>query len=507
MRNILYNVFRDVLMNKKQNSRQRNLTLLRLTCAVLAATSFQARAEAIDDARTDATKPEADQSIAATTVGQWTGAWTRGTLLGDMGGLRSGLAQYGINLGLTETSEYLGNVSGGTDKGFVYDGLTTLTLTMDTSKALGLQGGTFNVSAINIHGRNLSELNLSNLQTASGIESDSGTRLWELWYQQSLADNKYDVKVGQQSIDQEFMTSTYSGLFVNTMMGWPAVPSYDLPSGGPAYPMSALGVRLRAHPTDAITVLAGAFAGDPTAVNGGNHNGTGFSLHGGTLWIAEVQYAVNQPALGQLETANNNPDEPPHHSGLPGTYKLGMWYHTASFDDQRNGTDGLSLADPNSNGSPQQHKGNYSIYAVADQLVWERDPDSAQGLAVFGRAMGAPGDRNELSFSFNGGLSLKNPLPGRDNDTAGLGVGYVRVGSGDQGLDRDTANFSGTWYPVRSGETFVEATYQAQVNPWWQIQADVQYVANVGGGIPNPNDTTQKIGNELILGVRTNITF
>lgn len=484
------------------------LKRLALACATLTMVSTLAHAEAIDDAKTDATQPEKDQTIAAAPVGQWTGTWTRSSALGDMGGLRSSLAQYGISLGLTETSEYLGNVSGGTDKGFVYDGLTTATLTMDTSKALGIEGGTFNVSGINIHGRNLSELNLGNLQTASGIESDSGTRLWELWYQQALLDNKYDVKVGQQSIDQEFMTSTYSGLFVNTMMGWPAVPSYDLPSGGPAYPMSALGLRLRAHPTDDITVLAGAFAGDPTAVNGANHNGTGFSLHGGTLWIAEIQWAVNQPALGQLENGSSAASDEPQSHGLPGTYKLGMWYHTAQFADQRYGSDGLSLADPASNGTARQHSGNYSVYAVADQLVWENAPDSGQGLAVFGRAMAAPDDRNLLSFSFNGGLSLKGPLPGRDNDTAGLGVGYVKVASGASGLDSDTASFNNSNYPVRSGETFIEATYQAQINPWWQMQADMQYVSNVGGGVPNPNSAdNQKIGNELILGVRTNITF
>ena len=33
-------------------------------------------------------------------------------------------------------------------------------------------------------------------------------------------------------------------LFVNTMFGWPMVPSADMPGGGPAYPLSASGVRL-----------------------------------------------------------------------------------------------------------------------------------------------------------------------------------------------------------------------------------------------------------------------
>ncbi|WP_295959994.1 carbohydrate porin [Rhodoferax sp.] len=461
------------------------------------------QAEAIDDARGDASLPEANRVIAAQPIGQWTGFWSRSSALGDMGGLRSSLASHGISLGLTETSEYLGNVSGGTGHGFDYDGLTTLTLGLDSAKAWGVAGGTGNLSLIDIHGKNLSQRKLSNLQTASGIESDRNTKLWELWYQQATDDNRFDIKLGQQSVDQEFMTSTYSGLFLNTMMGWPAVPSYDLPAGGPAYPMSALGVRLRAHPTDAITVLAGVFDGDPTAAgNDHNRHGTAFSLKGGTLWIAELQYAINQPALGQLETGSG-------HKGLPGTYKVGMWYHNAQFADQRYGSDGLSLADPASSGAPLNHKGNYSFYAVADQLVWESVPDTSQGLAVFARAMGAPSDRNLVSFSLNSGVSLKGPFAGRDNDTVGLGFGYVQVASGARGLDSDTAMASGAYYPVRHYETFVEATYQYQVNPWLQIQSDIQVVNHPGGGVLNPGSLggSSLIGREVVVGLRTNITF
>ena len=61
--------------------------------------------------------------------------------------------------------------------------------------------------------------------------------------------------------------------------------------------------------------------------------------------------------------------------------------------------------------------------------------------------------------------------------------------------------------PIRSSETFLEASYQIQVARWWQIQPDLQYVINPGAGIANPNDPTQRIKNELVIGLRTNITF
>ena len=105
-------------------------------------------------------------------------------MLGDMWGLRTALAKYGISFALQETSEVLGNPSGGIRRGAAYDGLTQMALQMDTNRAFGWYGGTFNVSALQIHGRNLSADNLGTIQTSSGIEADRATRLWELWYQQ-----------------------------------------------------------------------------------------------------------------------------------------------------------------------------------------------------------------------------------------------------------------------------------------------------------------------------------
>ena len=131
-----------------------------------------------------------------------------------MGGLRTELSKYGISLAIQETSEVLGNVTGGTHKGADYDGLTQMLLQLDTNRAFGWYGGTFNVSALQMHGSNLSEDNLQTLQTASGIEADRSTRLWELWYQQKFLDeDRLDIRIGQQSLDQEFMVSQNALLF------------------------------------------------------------------------------------------------------------------------------------------------------------------------------------------------------------------------------------------------------------------------------------------------------
>ena len=432
-----------------------------------------------------------------------TGLWDRSTLFGDMGGLRPWLGNYGVTLGVQETSEYLRNLSGGVAREGAYDGLTQASLQIDTSKAFGLPGGTFNVSGLQIHGRNLSQHTLLTLQSASGIEADASTRLWELWYQQSLLDGRVDVKLGQQSLDQEFMVSQYATPFMNATFGWPVLPSVDLPSGGPAYPLSSLGARFRAKPSDAVTVLAGVFDGNPAGSNSGDpqkqdSHGTNFNLGNGALFIAELQYAINQPPADA---------KAPQPSGLPGTYELGLWYKSQNFADLQHDTNGLSLANPASNGIPSRHRGDYGVYAVADQMIWRPGADSPQSAGVFARVMGAPGDRNLVDLGVNAGVTLKAPFKGRDNDIAGLAIGYARIGSNAQGLDRDTASFSTPGYPQRSAETIIEATYQYQVAPWWQLQADFQYAFRPAGGIPNPANPSERVHDEAVVGVRTVVNF
>ena len=451
--------------------------------------------------------PAPSAAITNAEPGFATGLWTRANLLGDAGGVRSFLGRYGITVGLQETSEGLGNVTGGTRTGFAYDGLTILSLGLDTQKAFGLEGGTFNVSALQIHGRNLSADNLQTLQTASGIEAQGTTRLWELWYQQAFLDDRVDVRIGQQSVDQEFLGSAGSSLFINTTMGWPVLPSFDLYAGGPTYPLSSLGVRLRANVSGPLTMLAGVFDDNPpggrfnpdSQLRGAERTGTRFNLGTGALFIAELQYAVNQPSNGEMDYGT-------HTTGLPGTYKLGAWFDTAPFADQRFDADGVPLASPLSSGDPRMHRHDYSVYAVFDQSIWRPDPAEARAIGVFARVMGAPGDRNLISFGVNAGITLSAPLQGRDNDTFGVGWGIAKVGDNVTRFDRDSIAFNG-YRPVRTNENFIEVTYRYQAAGWWQIQPDVQYSFMPGAGVANPLNPTRRIANEAVIGVRSNISF
>jgi porin len=478
-------------------------TIFGVLCGIAIMCSGSARA----DPPAQATEAAADLTDPTFTTGLF--ASSRSTLLGDAGGLRNYLGKFGISLAVTETSEVLGNATGGVRQGAAYDGLTTATLQVDTLKAFGLAGGLFNASALQIHGQNLSAKNLLTLQTASGIEANRATRLWEIWYQQTFLDGTFDVKIGQQSVDQEFITSIGSALFVNTMMGWPLMPSVDLYAGGPAYPLSSLGARIRGQVFPNTTALLGVYNDNPpggsfnddSQTRGAERFGTRFNLNTGALIFGELQYAYNQPSAGEVAKDDNQ--------GLPGTYKIGFWYDTGAFPDQRVGTDGLSLADPGSNGTAAMHRGNYSVYGVFDQVIYRPNATEPRAVGIFARVMGAPEDRNLVSFSVNSGITLKAPFAGRDNDTVGLGVGYGRISNGARQLDQATASFAGpgSYAPVRSAETFIEATYQIQLAPWWQLQPDFQYVFRPAGGIVDPNNPNARVGDEAVFGLRTNVTF
>jgi len=430
---------------------------------------------------------------------------TSGNLLGDIGGLRTWLDNYGVTLSVNEIAELWGNTTGGTKQRPAFNGVLAMTFTADLEKTIGFEDGVFTVSGLLIHGHPISMYSqLGVFNPTSGFEGMRSTRLFELWYQQGFLDNKIDVKIGQMDLDSEFLISQYASLFLNASFGWPLAPSVNLYSGGPSWPLAAPGVRLRYRPSNHWTFMFAATDDNPSGHTFFNSNdpssqtvhpgGNNFNLNTGALLIGEMQYVTS------FWGAKDGKD------GLPGLYKLGGYYDTASFPDERYDTRGVSLASPDSNGYPAMRKGNWMLYGIMDQMIWRPDPESPTALGFFARATGNGGDRNLVDVSVDTGFSLKAPLPGRDNDTFGVGYGMGHVSNRASGLSWDNLYYSGSNYPIRGTEHHFELTYQAQLTPWLTLQPDFQYVWNPGGGIPNPN-TGYKIGDILIFGLHANVTF
>ncbi len=447
---------------------------------------------------------------------------TSSNLLGPIWGARPWLGQYGVSFGLDEISEVFGNPTGGLHQGADYDGLTEMSVGVDLGRAFGLQGGTLNVSAFQIHGRSLSQDNLDDLDTISGIEANRATRLWELWYDQQFHDGDYDLKIGQQSLDQEYIGSGSASVFANTMFGWPALPSYDMYAGGPAYPLASLGVRLRGS-RGRFSLLGGVYDDNPPGgpfendpQTNADKTGALFNLGTGALFIAELDFALNQPSGGDIVVGGQSSGPGVNSSGggggttggLPGVYKIGAWFDSGSFPDQRYDDQGGLLADPASDGQPKMLRHDYAVYGVIDQMVWRPVPTGARSVNLFTRLMGAPGDRNLIDFAANLGLVMKDPLPGRDADTLGFAGGFTKIGRHALEMDQDFARLDpGTYAPLRSSESYLELTYQYVPVGWLTVQPDAQYIFDPGGGIADPDAPGQRIANELVLGVRSTIVF
>ena len=486
-----------------QRNVQRSMIANALRAAFLAVSGLALRASPA--LAGDLSMPQASTAASAVSPGSkdagdkpaWAGDLsTRSNLLGDSGGIRPMFEGYGISFGLNETTEVLGNPMGGVKRGAIVEGLTQMSVGIDLAKAMGFQGGLFNVSAFQIHGRGLSSENVRNLNVVSSIEADPATRLNELWFQQSFVGGKFDVKVGQQSADLEFITSEYEDLFINSGFGWPTLPAVDLPSGGPAYPLPTPGIRLRAKPSDSINVLLGLYDGSPAGLRPGDPqvndpSGTNFDVSSGYFLIGEAQYRTNQEKDAE---------------GLPATYKVGVWYNSNSFKDPFFTNGAIVPAEGPFAVTGGSLHGDWSAYGTLDQIVYRPSGADDGGLGITARAMGGPGDRNLVDVFAQGGLTYKGVFD-RPNDTMGIGVEWAHVSSRARAGDLATAEVLGTSYPLRSDETVVEVTYQAQIAPWWQVQPDVQYVLSPGGGVPDPDRLGHRIGDALVLGARSVVTF
>ncbi|AOW47575.1 porin [Acetobacter ascendens] len=443
-------------------------------------------------------------------------------LLGNMWGARDWMAKHGISFDIQEVDELWGNATGGTASGAdgasgsgtgpAYDGVTMPTLTVDLEKLIGLKGGTFNVSALQLRGRSISQDHLANFNPVSGFEADRSTRLFELWYQQSFLDGKLDVKIGQQDLDTEFLISDYGALYLNSNFGWPMAPSVNLYAGGPSWPLSSPAIRIRYRPSDKFTFMFaaaddnppgnrnnsfgiqnGGNSADPTNQNTHDEDGANFNMGTGALLITELQYALN-PQPDDMSHVTKDP-------GLPGIYKLGGYYDTAKFPDYRYNNQGKALGSAaDTTGIPRWDRGNWMVYGIIDQMIWRPSLQSPQSVGIFARATGNGGDRNMISFAIDAGINLKAPFKGRDNDTVGLGWGIGRASSGQRRYDRNSGA------PVQGNENHLELTYQAQVTPWWVMQPDFQYVWHPSGGVTDWTGN-RLVGNEAVFGLRSNITF
>jgi porin len=409
---------------------------------------------------------------------------------------RKAIGEAGIRWRAIYTGDLFSNLSGGISRGTTYGGRLEFGLQADLEKLTGWSGALFNVSAFAIHGRGMTTDHLGNLLAVSNAEAVPTVRLFELWLEQKIG-TIGSFRIGQLAADSEFITSEYAGTFINGTFGWPGITGINLPSGGPAYPLATPGARIEFNLGSDTKFRAAIFNGDPSVPGAAdpqraNRYGTNFRLQDPPLLIAELEHAYKLGA-----------------AALPGMIKVGAWYHTGEFADQRFDAIGLSLANPVSAGIPGLWRGDWGPYAVIDQMLMRLPGPGERSIGGFARVSVSPDDQNLADFYFDTGINVKGLLASRPDDVFGVAFAYAGISNRARGLDRDIRVFTTPGYPIRDYEAVLEITYKAEIVPGWSVQPDFQYIFHPGGNVPNPNDPTMRraVKNAAVIGVRSTVQF
>jgi porin len=435
-----------------------------------------------------------DESAAEWLAPKWLNEW------------HDGLAAKGLNFGATYIGDFIGNVSGGTSRGFIQLGRFDFSVDADLEKLAGWTGGRFFANTYEIYGRGLTRNYIHNLATISETEALPDARLYNAYFEQSFYNNALNIRIGQQAADVEFFDSETDDLFINGTFGWPAIKASNLPAGGPAPPIAAVGIRVKAALSDRITAFAAVFNGNAARPGDGDpqlrdNHGLAFRVNDAPWVIGQVRWDYDIDLGGRP---------------LAGNFTPGGWYHSGQFDDQRFTAQGLSIADPNGTGIAGKLGGNFGIFAVIEQTLYRPASVTAKGVSnslpgitAFGRIAYSPPDRNLIDLYLDGGIGIVGLVPGRPFDRIGAGLAYLRISNADRNLDRDTQFFTGLPSPVRSNETVIELIYEAHIRPGWLLAPYFQYVFRPSGGIPNPNDPggLSRIGDAAVFGLTTTLRY
>ncbi len=405
----------------------------------------------------------------------------------------AGVSLYGVYLG-----DPYGLLSGGLKRGGTYSGRLDVEADFDATKLFGLPGATLHANLFQIHGEDLSATRIGNFLSINDIGALPSTRLYEAWYEQRFGE-RVSLRLGQQGIDVEFLTSDYAANFINASFGWPGLPSVDLPDGGPAYPLSTPAARLKVVASDKLSFIAAVFDGDPAGPCAQEKqvcdpSGTNFRVGDPPLVIAEAHYRYNRG-----EGAG----------GLPGTLKLGAYGHFGRFADDRLGSDGRPLAVRGSDGMPVEHFRNGAFYGILDQQIYRAPGDDPEkGVGLFARVIGAPADRNLVDLYVDAGVSAFGVLPSRPNDLFGIAAAFARISPNVAASDIDRNADTGVAGPVRDYEAVLELTYQARIVPGLAIQPDVQYIVHPGGHVADPyGNGVAPIRNAAVFGATVTLRF
>jgi porin len=378
--------------------------------------------------------------------------WTSPTLTGDWGGARSDLARKGVQFDFGWYQTVQSVVDGGLDTRTRYGGNLDLVITLDLMR-MGIMPGAFvKLRAESRYGESVNDASGQILPVNSTaffpltekLDDTLPIALTDLTYFQFFS-KQFGLLVGKlDTLDadpNEFASGRGNKQFMNANFIFNSIVSV-------AGPYSTLGAGLVIMPNDFISINSSVSATTDSSRTSGFE-----TLNDGLSWSteADLQYRCGQ---------------------LPGGFNVGACY---AWDNNFTAL-GQRLVFTRGQGfsAPQKHD-TWFAYASGWQYLCaegvKEGPIRAgdgrldyKGLGLFWRAGVADSATSLVSWSISGGLGGRGAIPGRDEDTWGVGYFYTRLQ--DERLIQRVG--------VRDYSQGFETFYNIALTGWAHLTLDVQ---------------------------------
>lgn len=377
-------------------------------------------------------------------------------------GLRSKLAEKGIELETVLTGDMISNISGGIASGSEWLNNIDIAMTFDGDELMGWQGATMFLYVLGNYGGSPGD-HIGDFQGVSNIDAFNTWKIYELWLEQNFVQDTWSLKMGLMDLNSEFYVTETAGFFINSSFGIGAEFAQTGQNGPSIFPTTSVALRLRYSPADDIYGQFAAF----DAVSGNPDQPEGTQIH---------RFNSNDGLLLTGEIGSIRGSEifmEPYQK-----IAIGGWRYTADF---------ASIDETSFNNS------NMGVYLIGERQLFREYSDPAQGLSCFANVGFANSTYNQIGLFYSAGAVYSGIFSGRDADALGVAVAMVRNGS----PFRQWMAQSGQ--PVETAETVIELSYRAQLFPWFAMQPDLQYIVNPGMDL--------QLQNSIAVGARFEISL
>ena len=397
----------------------------------------------------------------------------RSYLLGDFGGKRTEWAKKGFSFDIDYNQYYQAVTDGGIDRDSEYGGTIDTNINVDFDRMGLIPGGLLQMRAVSRYGKSVNGISGAAIPVNADATrpttstADDNVTLWlpVINYTQFLSE-KFAIGFGKYDTydsANEFAGGRGRSQWWNVNLAMPVSPALTIP-------YSVLGGVALFMPNPNMTITGMMATSTDTS------DSSGFDK-------------FDDGMFGLLALTNKY-----QLSSLPGGYGLMYGY---GWDGNFNEINGRLNFD---NGQLKPTTKDSTWFAAVDawQYLWVEGDASQpvdinngrqdlQGVGVFSRVQFADKDTNPIDYIISVGVNAKGLIPGRDNDSMGLGYSHTKLQPGrfltGIGID-DTGS---VW----------ELFYNIELTPAVHLNLDAQVVDS---SLPNIDKAT-------ILGASMEIRF